>query len=160
MRRPYKCSDEDAVAILNKFLHRYPNAIASMAGECSETETNVLFQLLNQFWGHYNKPAPIMFVYDTRYQLTGFEIDPRGDTKYIDNDIMGVAVLMKKLAHMQDPGWAHIKKKCPAEYKLFVSLSQRDLYETTRFERDELIAKTSVINEALMLREPKKKKGE
>lgn len=163
MRRPYKCTDVDAVHILNKFLHRYPKAITAMAGPCSATEVNVLFQLLNQFWGVYNKPAPIMFVYDNREQLAGFEIDDRGDTTYLDPDIKGASLLMAKLAHIQPQGWAYIQKKCPAEYKLFVSLSQREFHETTRFERDEMMERTKFINEALMMRDPKpekKKKGE
>jgi hypothetical protein len=155
MRRPYKCTDEAAVAILNKFLHRYPKAITAMAGPCRETETNVLFQLLNQFWGVYNKLAPIMFVYDNRERLAGFEIDPEGDTTYLDPDIKGASLLMAKLAHIQPQGWAHIEKKCPAEYKLFMSLSQREFHDTTRFERDEMMACTGRINEALMMRDPK-----
>jgi hypothetical protein len=158
MRRPYKCTDEAAVAILNKFLHRYPKAITAMAGPCRETETNVFFQLLNQFWGVYNKPAPIMFVYDNREKLAGFEIDSLGDTLYCDPDIKGASLLMAKLAHTQPQGWAYIQKKCPAEYKLFMSLSQREFHETTRFERDEMMEHVRVINEALMMRDPKPEK--
>jgi len=152
MRRPYKCTDERAVRVLNIFLNRYPNEMHRVVGP---GEHDMFFQLVNRLWGDCTKPSPIKFLEDQRGRVIKFEIDSEGDTTYLDPDISGAALLMAKLAHIQTQGWAYIEKKCPAEYKLFVSLSQRDLHDTTRFERDEMMACTGCINEALMMRDPK-----
>jgi hypothetical protein len=154
MRRPYVCTDEKAVRIINEFIRRYPVQMRQLCGYPEKQEYVMFYQLVNQLWGDPKLPAPIDFNYDTfKTRIFDLSINPDGNTEYLDPHLIEVSLLLKKLGYMQPAGWKHIKKKCPAEYKLFLSLGQRDMHNTTRDERDELYAKAKYIDEAYLMRE-------